>query len=52
MKKTGISPAAVTFSLADFPSGERAKLEEQIIFRALDLWRRKRHARQKLKTRN
>ena len=45
MKKTGISPIAVTFSLADFPSGERAKLEEQIIERALELWRKKRRAR-------
>jgi hypothetical protein len=52
MKKTGISPIAMTFSLADFPSGERVKLEEQIICRALELWRRKRHARQKLKAKN
>ena len=33
MKKTGIFPVAVTFSLADFPSEERVKLEEQIIGR-------------------
>jgi hypothetical protein len=52
MKKTGISPVAVTFSLADFPSGERLKLEEQIIGRALELWRRKYNTRQKLKTKN
>jgi hypothetical protein len=52
MKKTTIAVAATTFSLADFPSGERAKLEDQIIERALQFWCRKRRARQKLKVKS
>lgn len=49
MRKTTIAAAAFTFSLADFPSGDRAKLEGQIIERALDLWRKKRRLREKSK---
>ncbi|HUA66637.1 MAG TPA: hypothetical protein VME24_12365 [Alphaproteobacteria bacterium] len=49
MKKTTIAATASTFSLSDFPSGERARLEGQIIERALELWCRKRRARSKLK---
>ena len=41
MKSRPHTPAFVTFSLADFPSGERMKLEKEIIERALALWRRK-----------
>ncbi len=33
--------AMATFSLADFPSGERVKLESEIIKNALALWRKK-----------
>jgi hypothetical protein len=49
MKKTTLAAAAITFSLADFPSGDRAKLESQIIERALELWRKKRRLREKRK---
>jgi hypothetical protein len=49
MKKTHIAATAATFSLADFPSGDRAKLEGQIIERALQLWCKRRRLRQKLK---
>ena len=52
MKKTGMSSVAATFSLADFPSGARAKLEGRIIERALELWRKKTRAREKSKNRN
>jgi hypothetical protein len=52
MKKIAIATTATTFSLADFPSGERAKLEDQIIERALQLWCRKQRLRQKLKIKN
>jgi hypothetical protein len=52
MKKTAIATTASTFSLADFPSGDRAKREDQIIEHALELWCKKRRLRQKLKTKN
>jgi hypothetical protein len=41
MKKTINAPAITTFGLADFPSGERTKLEIQIIERALARWQKK-----------
>lgn len=49
MKKTTTTAGAITFSLADFPSGSRAKLEDQIIERALQLWRKKRRLGEKSK---
>jgi hypothetical protein len=49
MKKTAIAATAPTFSLADFPSGDRARLEDRIIERALQLWRKKLRARSKFK---
>jgi hypothetical protein len=49
MKKMNSAAIAATFSLADFPSGDRAKLEGQIIERALQLWSKRRRLRQKLK---
>jgi hypothetical protein len=52
MKKTIIAAAATTFSLADFPSGERAKLENQIIERALQLWCKKQRSRERSKNKN
>jgi hypothetical protein len=52
MKKIAIAATTATFSLTDFPSGERAKLEDQIIERALQLWCRKQRTRQKLKIKN
>ena len=52
MKKIAIATTASTFSLADFPSGDRAKLEEQIIERALELWRKKLRPREKSKIKN
>jgi hypothetical protein len=44
MKKTITTAALATFSLADFPSGERVKLESKIIENALALWRKKQQA--------
>lgn len=52
MKKMTTSATASTFSLADFPSGDRVKLEDQIIEHALQGWCKKRRSRQKLKIRN
>jgi hypothetical protein len=52
MKKHAIAATATTFSLADFPSGDRAKLEDRIIERALQLWRKKLRRTEKLKIRN
>ena len=52
MRKTTMAATATTFSLFDFPSGTRARLEDRIIERALELWRKKRHAREKSKNRN
>lgn len=52
MKREAMAVTAATFSLADLPSGDRAKLEEGIIERALQLWCKKRRPRQKLKIKN
>lgn len=52
MKRTEIAAIAATFSLADFPSGDRARLEGQIIERALQHWRKKQRTRQKSRIKN
>ncbi|HEV2455303.1 MAG TPA: hypothetical protein VGY98_13650 [Verrucomicrobiae bacterium] len=49
MKKTTVTTAVTTFSLADFPSGDRARLEGQIIQRALQIWSKKQRPREKSK---
>lgn len=41
MKKAITTEAPTTFSLSDYHSGERTKLESQIMERALELWRKK-----------
>lgn len=41
MKKEIEDMAMKTFSLADLPSGKRARLEEQIMEHALAHWRKK-----------
>jgi hypothetical protein len=45
MKKTISSATMMTLGLADFPSGERVKLEKQIIERALIRWQKKQRFR-------
>jgi hypothetical protein len=45
MKKTINAAAMTTFSLVDFPSGERVKLENRIMERALIRWRKKQRFR-------
>jgi hypothetical protein len=52
MKKMTMAAIAATFSLTDFPSGDRAKLEDQIVERALQLCCKKRRPRQKFKIKN
>ena len=47
MKKSAYAAHAATFSLAAFPSGERTKLEEQIMERAVAHWCKK-HAISKI----
>jgi hypothetical protein len=45
MKKNLPTTTMTTFSLADLPSGQRMKLEDQIMERALALWCNRRTAR-------
>jgi hypothetical protein len=45
MTKNMQTTTMTTFSLADLPSGERMKLEDQIMERALALWRNKQSSR-------
>jgi len=52
MKKIAIAATAATFSLVDYPSGDPVKREEQIIERAVQLWRKKLRPRDKSKIKN
>jgi hypothetical protein len=45
MKTKMYAMTMTTFSLADFPSGERVKLENQIMERALARWRSRQSSR-------